>query len=181
MTPPADSQPSVLVAYASEHGSTQEIAEEITRTLTAAGLSVDLRAASDVHDLDPYEAVVVGSAVYMGRWRGSAKRLVKRNERRLAERDVWLFSSGPVGETPDEADERAYKYTHPRFALEEAEKIGAHGHVVFGGRVPESGFMARAMREGTPPELRDLRNWNEIAHWAESIAATLAERHGVRG
>src|SRR3954452_10566893 len=109
----------VLVAYASEHGSTREIAERIARTLGDDGMNVELRDASDVEDLAGYDAVVVGSAVYMGRWRGSAKRLVKRHERELAERDPWLFSSGPVGEPPAEGDERAYRFTHPRFALEE--------------------------------------------------------------
>jgi menaquinone-dependent protoporphyrinogen oxidase len=177
--PGTDVHPSVLVAYASEHGSTQEIAEHIAQTLSAAGLHVDLREAGNVHSLDAYEGVVIGSAVYMGRWRGSAKRLVKRNERRLAERSVWLFSSGPVGETPDEDDARAYKYTHPGFALGEAERIGAHDHTVFGGRVPDSGFITRSMRQNTPPELRDLRDWDAIARWAEGIAATLAGRPAV--
>ena len=163
----------VLVAYASDHGATREIAEHVGRTLAGAGLRVDVRDASEVKDLDPYGAAVIGSAVYMGRWRGSAKHLVKRHERELAELDVWLFSSGPVGEPPAEDDEKAEKYTHPRFALEEAEKLGAHEHVVFGGRVPGSGLIAKSMRKSIPPELQDLRDWDEIGRWADGIAATL--------
>jgi len=166
----------VLVTYASEHGATREIAEHIAGALEREGLAVDLRDAADVRDLAGYDAAVIGSAVYMGRWRGSAKRLVKHNERLLSERDVWLFSSGPVGEPPAEGDEKAYRFTHPRFALREAERIGAHEHVVFGGRVPEEGFLAKSMRESTPPELRDLRDWDEIARWAHGIAVALAAR-----
>ena len=169
----------VLVAYASEHGATREIAEHIARTLTDAGLRVDVHDAGDVRDVGAYAAVVIGSAVYMGRWRGSARRLVKRHERELGEREVWLFSSGPVGEAPAADDARAYKYTHPRFALEEAQRIGAHEHAVFGGRVPDAGFIARSMRENTPPELRDLRDWDAIGSWAEGIAATLRAGHAA--
>ena len=169
----------VLVAYASEHGSTKEIAERVGDVLARAGLDTYVSEASSVRHLDSYDAVVVGSAVYMGRWRGSAKRLVKRHERELAERDVWLFSSGPVGEAPAADDEKAQKYTNPRFALEEAEKLGAHEHVVFGGRVPDSGFVAKSMRKGIAPELQDLRDWDAIGRWAEGIAAALGVEQPV--
>ena len=170
---------SVLVAYASEHGATREIAEHVGRTLSGAGLSVDVRDAGEVRDVDGYGAAVIGSAVYMGRWRGSAKHLVKRHERELAERDVWLFSSGPVGEPPAAGDEKAVKFTHPKFALKEAARLGAHEHVVFGGRLPDEGFIAKSMRKSTPPELQDLRDWDEIGRWADGIAATLGARRAV--
>lgn len=87
----------VLVGYASKYGSTAEIAEAIGKTLRAAGLDVDVQRAGDVHSLDPYRAVVLGSAVYTARWRRDAVRLLARR-RDLARREVWLFSSGPVGE-----------------------------------------------------------------------------------
>ena len=59
----------VLVAYGSRHGSTAEIAEAIAATLREAGLAVDCRKAGEVDSLDGYDAVVLGSAVYMRRWR----------------------------------------------------------------------------------------------------------------
>lgn len=79
-----------------QHGATAEIAEAIAEMLTAAGLAVDVRRARQVRSLAPYRAVVLGSAVYAGRWRGDALRLLRRRE--LRDREVWLFSSGPVGE-----------------------------------------------------------------------------------
>ena len=176
-----DTTKPVLVAYASDHGATREIAEHIGRTLTGAGLSVEVEDAGEVEDLAPYGAAIIGSAVYMGRWRGSAKRLAKRHERELSERDVWLFSSGPVGEPPAADDEKAEKFTHPKFAIEEAEKIGAHEHVVFGGRVPDEGFIAKSMRKSIPPELQDLRDWDEIGRWAEGVAATLGATRAAAG
>ena len=55
----------VLVAYASRHHGTEEMAAEIAGALRTAGFAVDLRAASDVLTVEPYGAVIVGSAVYM--------------------------------------------------------------------------------------------------------------------
>jgi menaquinone-dependent protoporphyrinogen oxidase len=55
----------VLVAYASKHGSTAEIANAVAEALCAAGLRADCLEAVDVRGLESYDAVVLGSAVYM--------------------------------------------------------------------------------------------------------------------
>ena len=59
----------VLVAYASKYGATKEIAEKIGEVLQDAGCSVDVHSVSDVKDLSGYQAVVLGSAAYIGGWR----------------------------------------------------------------------------------------------------------------
>ena len=66
----------VLVAYGSKHGSTAEIAEAIAATLREAGLQADCVKAGDVRSLEGYDAVVLGSAVYMRRWRRAASQSV---------------------------------------------------------------------------------------------------------
>ena len=88
----------VLVAYATKYGATAEIAEKIGQALRGAGLSADVLPADRVSDLTPYQAVVLGSAVYIGQWRKEAVKFLKANETVLAEKPVWLFSSGPSGE-----------------------------------------------------------------------------------
>ncbi|OGN89049.1 MAG: hypothetical protein A2Z74_00640 [Chloroflexi bacterium RBG_13_46_9] len=87
----------VLVAYASKHGATAEIAEKLGQTLRQAGLQADVLPVNRVSDLKPYQAVVMGSAVYMGQWRKEVVNFLKTNEKLLTERPVWLFSSGPMG------------------------------------------------------------------------------------
>lgn len=161
----------VLVAYASKHGSTAEIAQAIADELRAAGLAVDCRPADDVARLDPYTAVVLGSAVYMKRWRREARRFLRRHAAALADRPFWIFSSGPTG--PPDDDDPAW--TEPRTALRRAETLGVREHVVFGGRLPTDGggFAAHAMANGTPPEFRDRRDWDAIRSWADRIAAAL--------
>src|SRR5271166_550735 len=120
----------VLVAYGTKHGATAEIAEAIGRVLSAAGLEVDVQRARTVRSLEPYRAVILGSAVYAGRWRSDAVRLLRR--RGLRGLELWLFSSGPVGE--DRGDQaQLERWTKPKRVQQIASGIGVHEHVVFGG------------------------------------------------
>lgn len=160
-----------LVAFASKRGSTAEIAETVAATLRRSGLEVTLRSVDEVENLDPYDAVVLGSAVYMKRWRGDARHFLKRHRKALRKLPFWVFSSGPVGDPANDDPE----WAEPRKLVEKIEEMGARGHVVFGGRVPAEphGFMEKAMVEGTPEEYRDRRDWDEIRVWAEGVAAAL--------
>ena len=87
----------ILVAYATKYGATAEIAEKIGQVLREAGLRTDVLPVDRVSDLSPYQAVVLGSAVYIGKWRKEAVKFLQANEKALAEKLVWLFSSGPTG------------------------------------------------------------------------------------
>lgn len=164
----------VLVAYASSNGSTEEIAEAIADELTVHGLEVECRAVQEA-DADGFDAVVLGSAVYMGRWLRPARRFLKAQADRLARVPFWIFSSGPFGEqaahpSPDDA-----RWTEPPKILARAEALGARGHIVFGGRLPADphGFVESAMVRNTPADQRDARDWAGIRAWAASIAASL--------
>lgn len=161
----------VLVAYASKRGSTAEIAETVAATLRRNGLDVSLRPADEVGSIDSYDAVVLGSAVYMKRWRGDARHFLKRHRKALRQVPFWVFSSGPVG---DPANDNP-AWAEPPKIVEKVEELGGRDHVVFGGRLPSEprGFMERAMVEGTPREHRDRRDWGQIREWAAEIAAQL--------
>lgn len=161
----------VLVAYASKRGSTAEIAEAIAAVLRESGEQADCVEAGTVSELDGYDAVVLGSAVYMRRWRGEARHFLRKHRRELERMPLWVFSSGPTG---DPARDNA-AWTEPAHTIKKAEEIGARDHVVFGGRVPAEphGFAERGMVEGTPPEWRDRRDWDAIRAWARRIADDL--------
>jgi menaquinone-dependent protoporphyrinogen oxidase len=164
----------VLVAFATKHHSTAEIAEAIAARLRDRGLDTDCRDAGAA-STDGYDAVVLGSAVYMGRWRREARRFLKHERRRLADLPFWVFSSGPVGE-PGGDPEKDAKWLEPGAVMELVESLGAREHVIFGGRVPEDpgGFVEKAMSRNTPPELQDLRDWDVIRRWADTIADALS-------
>jgi menaquinone-dependent protoporphyrinogen oxidase len=162
----------VLVAHASKRGSTAEIADAIAEELRQAGLEVDCLPAADVGGLDCYDAVVLGSAVYVKRWRGDAKHFLRRHAQELAGLPFWVFSSGPVGD-PDKTPDPAW--LEPPRIVDRAQRLGVRDHVVFGGRVPTEphGPIERAMVKNTPEQYADLRDWEEIRSWAGRIASAL--------
>lgn len=164
--------PDVLVTYASKRGSTAEIAAAIAQTLRESGLTVVCTPAGAVEDLAGVGAVVLGSALYAHRWRGEARRFLRRHSDELARRPLWVFSSGPVGEPKGDAEPSALE---PPGVVRRIEELGARGHVVFGGSMPAEphGFLERVAVRNTPPEYRDLRDWDEIRGWAAGIASEL--------
>lgn len=97
-----------LVAYASRMGGTAEIAEVAGQVLRDRGIGVRVAPCTDVASLEGVDAVLVGSAVYLGRWQHDAVTFLERFGPELAARQTWLFQSGPCG--PDDhgpADEPA--------------------------------------------------------------------------
>jgi len=162
-----------LVAYASKMGGTRGIAEVVGTELSAAGHEVAVADAGDVRDLTSFDSVVLGSAIYTGRWRSEAVRLLKRHAAALAERRVWLFQSGPCGDGQSREPVQP-----PANVIRLASRIGARPPVTFGGRLePETatGWLARRMAAG--PLGGDYRDWDEIRAWARAIAGERSARN----
>ena len=159
----------VLVAYASTHGSTAEIASRIADTLNVAHVGVDLRHVSDVSDLTGYDAVVAGSAVYFGRWLPVAEQFAAHFSSALQSLPVWAFSSGPVAAGDLRGIDAAVvdELVHATGALE---------HVVFAGRLSGDALTWRELSTSdTPPSggSGDFRAWTEIEAWAQRIGRRL--------
>jgi len=160
----------VLVAYGSKMGGTAGIAERIADTLRGRGHRVTSAAAGKVPKGATWDAVVVGSGLYAGRWRGEAVRLLKRLARSAQKPGrVWLFHSGPLG---DEHADDPVKLPEKVQAL--AERLGAEDVVTFGGRLDATapGLIAKAMAKGNV--LGDWRRLDHAEGWANAIAGELA-------
>ena len=89
----------VLVAHASAHGSTAEIATRLASALAQAGPDVDVKAVADVASLSGYDAAVIGSAIHDGAWLADAQTFLAEHKAALAKRPTWLFSVSSVGAT----------------------------------------------------------------------------------
>jgi len=157
----------VLIAYASRHASTGGIAERIAGRLRQLGHEVDVKTVDEVGDVDRYDAFVIGSAVYYGRWLGPAVDLVRRHRAVLAMRPVWLFSSGSLGDQPGQ---------EPTQIGELRTAVEARGHRVFGGALDrrQLGITERLVVRMVGAPDGDFRPWGEIDAWADTIAAQLA-------
>jgi menaquinone-dependent protoporphyrinogen oxidase len=161
----------VLVAYASRMGATEEIAEAIGGRLKLAGLSVDVLPCARRPTVANYDAVVVGSAIYLQRWEKAAKRLLEDQAGDLVSRPVWLFQSGPCGEGA-----RTEQIEVQRKVAKLAARIGCAPPVTFGGRLTResaTGPISRWMASGSPLA-GDFRDFDRIHAWADSIAEELA-------
>ena len=171
----------VLIAYASKYGATREIAERLADRIRAAGLEAQAQPVTTVSDLSAYDAVVIGSAAYIGHWQKEATEFVQSNSAVLAGRPTWLFSSGPLGNEPTNApglDQRGA--AEPKEIAELRATISPRDHRVFFGALGPAklGFRDRAIRilpagRALLPE-GDFRDWQDVNAWADSIAGDLA-------
>ncbi len=71
---------SILVAYASKYGSTEEVAETIGQVMSETGFQVDLQPVADVKSLEAYDAVVLGAAIYSTHWHPDAHAFLSKNQ-----------------------------------------------------------------------------------------------------
>jgi menaquinone-dependent protoporphyrinogen oxidase len=159
----------ILVTAASKYGSTAEIAAAIATRLRERGLDADVRRPAAVLDLARYDAVVLGSAVYAGRWLEPARAFAHRLSSELSERPVWLFSSGPIG-SPEPRPPG-----EPFDVAELMDVSGAEEHRVFAGRLASAhlSFSERAIVRALGATFGDFRDWTAIAAFADVIAEQL--------
>ena len=97
---------------------------------------------------------------------------LRKHRAALSQRPFWVFSSGPAGQPREDVDPA---WLEPPKVVEQAERLGARGHVVFGGRLPTQPRdpIERAMVKNCPPRYRDLRDWDEIRAWTARVALEL--------
>lgn len=156
----------VLVTYASKHGSTQGIAEAIAARLRGRGLVAEVRPVREVKALDPYDTVVLGSAVYLGAWLKEAQAFLDRHEEALRRVALWLFSSGPTA-----ADEGLDVAVSAKLRSR-LDGLGARDHHLFRAALDPKRlnlFERTAVKAAKQP-MGDFRDWGDIERWADSVA-----------
>ncbi|HWD01151.1 MAG TPA: flavodoxin domain-containing protein [Amycolatopsis sp.] len=169
----------VLVAVATRHGATREVAEQIAASLRwefeDAGVpaEVEVADAGRVGSFATYDAAVLGSAVYIGHWLEQARRLVHEHRGELSRIPVWLFSSGPVGEQPRTGED-------PVDVSDVVAASGPREHRLFGGRIDRSvlRFPERAVVAALRVKDGDNRDWPTIRAWGTAIARELSGHRG---
>jgi menaquinone-dependent protoporphyrinogen oxidase len=172
----------ILVTYASKYGATKEIAQKIGDALRQAGLQVDVFPVDGTLDITPYKAVILGSAVYVGKWQKEAVEFLDANEKILANRPVWLFSSGPTGE--GDPVELVEGVRLPPALQPVVDHIRPRDIAVFHGYInPDKlNFIEKwSIKSLVKKPFGDFRDWEAISSWATSIANSLSKRETERG
>jgi menaquinone-dependent protoporphyrinogen oxidase len=156
----------ILVAYATKHGSTREVAEAVADTLRERGLDVDLEPANTIDSVDAYDGVVLGGSLYFGRWRGDAVRFLRRHRHVLEQRPTAVFALGPL--TLKERDVRQAERQLAK-ALRKVPEVEPLSSAIFGGVVePEK---LRFPFSRMPAS--DARDWDAVRAWATGLAERL--------
>lgn len=160
----------ILVTYGSKRGGTEGLAQMVADGLRAEGFVVEVVPARTAKP-ENYEAVIVGGALYALRWHRDARRFVKRHTEALRQRPTYLFSSGPLDDSAAKGDIAPVKGVQVLM-----RRIGARGHVTFGGRLSPAakGFPASAMAKKNAGDWRDP---DQVRAYAHRLASEL--RTGV--
>ena len=161
---------SVLLAYATRYGSTQEVAEAVAATLRERGLEVDLQPMRQVRTIDQYRAVVLGAPLYMFRWHKDALNFLERHRAALTVRPVAIFALGPF-----HADEKEFQVAREQLDKELAKFpwLTARTIEIFGGKFdPEKlTFPHNLVPALNKMPASDVRDWAAIRAWASDLAA----------
>jgi len=154
--------PTLLVAYASKHGSTREVADAVAIRLREHGWRSDLQPAADVQDMDGYAGVVLGAALYMGRPHADGRRFLKRHHAALASLPFAVFAMGPL---KDEEHDLAGSRAQIDKAIGRYDDLRPAVEAVFGGVLDpaEQRFPFNHMPAG------DARDWDAIRAFADQV------------
>lgn len=161
----------VLVAYATNYGSTREVAEAVAEALNERGIDTAVRAAREVDALDGYSAVVLGGALYFFRLHKDARQFLSRHRKALREMPVAVFAVGPINDTAKEF-EGARK--HLDRTLHKHGWLSPVSVEVFGGWFDPAGLRfphKNPAMKGMPAS--DIRDWDAIRTWAAFLPQAL--------
>lgn len=157
----------VLIVYGSKMGGTAGIASTMAEAFAGHGVQTDVLRAEDAGSPQGYDAAIIGSGLYAGRWRRAAARFVRQHAETLRGIPTWFFSSGPLDDSAVVAIPSPTRQVSKLMAL-----VAARGHTTFGGRLLSTarGFPASAMAK---TRAGDWRNTDQINAWAWQIAEEL--------
>jgi menaquinone-dependent protoporphyrinogen oxidase len=161
----------ILIAYASRHGATKEIAEALAGAVREAGFEADVRPAGTIADVSLYAGVVIGAPLYAGNLMKDMPKFAERHAKTLKAKPVAAFVSGSsLGEPgPDDLRnaEKALQGVRAHLALRDVAYFGGRFDP---GSIPVVGFFVRL---GGRDRVKDNRDWETIRAWGRAIPATL--------
>lgn len=162
----------ILIAYATRAGATVQVAQTIGEALAATGAAVDVRPITRVNDLKGYTAMVIGSAIRMGKWLPEATDFVKSSQSILATMPTACFLvCATLHEDTAETRTKALAYLDLIHPVLKPKSIGLFaGKMDYGTLSLLDHFIVQNVRK--IPQ-GDWRNWDAIRAWARDLPNTL--------
>jgi menaquinone-dependent protoporphyrinogen oxidase len=164
----------ILIAYASESGSTAEVAKAIGDTLCEEGNKVDTKWIKTVTDVNNYDAIIIGSPIIYEKWMPEVRKFVKENQDILKHIPVAYFiTCMALSSKKEGAMQQAIEYSDELCNLYPQVKPVSVGR--FAGVLDYSkiSFLKRLLTKAAMAvhnvEEGDYRDWNVIRSWARSI------------
>jgi menaquinone-dependent protoporphyrinogen oxidase len=175
-----------LIVYGSRYGTAAEIAEEIKKIIEDEGIEVDLVDSRGLKDCDisPYDLVVVGSGIKMGKWTKGTLQFLQKNKSSLSSKNVALFVSCGAANDPNTVDEGQEKYLDDvaeKYLQNEPVATGLFGSVYDPNakhgllyKVTTRFIKKELEKQGKDTSKRhDYRNWDEIRAWTRDLVDML--------
>ena len=162
---------SILVAYTTRYGSTEEVAQSVAETLRKAGFAAKVEPAARVQTLNGYDAVVLGTALYVGMLHGDAKSFLKKHRDALKDMPSAFFTLGPIYAGP-EGWNAARRQAHKE--LEKFPWFTPATQEIFGGKYDPGklGFPFRFIPPLRKMPPSDARDWAAIEEWVSRSVVT---------
>jgi menaquinone-dependent protoporphyrinogen oxidase len=191
----------IVVAYATNTGTTADVAQVIGEELQKGGAQVDVLALGQVGSLEAYDGVVLGAPMIMG-WHREAIRFLKQNHEVLSRIPVALFmmamsltrtNENGVDDVPIYVDEKLAQLPKVEGHLSFRERYATvQGYLrpvlravpvvkpisvgFFGGRLDIyrlKWWQALFVMLIIQAQPGEKRNWDAIREWANSLSFTL--------
>jgi menaquinone-dependent protoporphyrinogen oxidase len=167
----------VLVTYASKYGSTGGVADAIGKELCSKDVATDVLQIKNVGDISSYQAVVIGSAIYMGKWMSEAVDFVKKNKDILRQVPVAYFLACMTLSHPTE-EKRAEVLSYMDPIIKAVPEIKPVAIGTFAGAMDYNNLSwlnKKILKSKGTPE-GDFRDWNAIRAWARDPVWTKLAR-----
>ena len=192
----------ILIAYTTNAGSTEEVAQAIGEEMRRSGNDVDVLRLESVTSVRPYDGVIVGAPMILG-WHRSAVQFIKKHEKDLAQKRVAYFSTllsltqteqteiegvpvcvdAWVAKPPKNSQRLSIKERYAmltnylRPVLRATPTVHPISVALFGGKLELyrlKWWQMLFVMVIVQAQPGDLRNWNFIRTWAADVQASMA-------
>ena len=182
-----------LIVYGTRYRATESTSEEIAKVLQGEGLEVKVVNAKreKVKDISPYDLIIVGSGMQMGKWTKEPENFLNKFQKELANKKIAIFVSSAAqalieyekkteeieNNRKQYLEEKAAKYNLQPISMITLGGVWDFNKMNFLLRKTLASFKPRIEAAGfkeIKPGLYDTRDWNLIRTWAKELATKVA-------